>query len=97
MINCTSLFTAQLIDLERAVRTSRAPADATPAVRQGYETRSAIVDALRTHGPMTVAETARRIDRTRACVNVQMQRLAAEKPPRVRRLSDGYNAQWEAA
>lgn len=97
MINCTSMFSAQIANLAQAVQANGAIYATHTAIRQGIETRNQIADALRQHGPMTVAETARKIDRTRACVNLHMLRMAAEKPPRVRRQSDGYNAKWELA
>lgn len=97
MLNCTHMFTALVADLAQAVHASEHLEGTHPAVLQGIETRKRIADALRQHGPMTVAETARKIDRTRACVNLHMLRMATEKPPRVRRQSDGYNAKWELA
>ena len=96
MINCTSMFSAQIANLAQAVHASEPIEGTHPAILQGIETRKRIADALRQHGPMTVAETARKIDRTRACVNLHMLRMADEKPPRVRRQSEAYNAKWEA-
>lgn len=95
MTDFTHMFAHQVKALARAVQTEGNPANAM--VRQGIETRNRIVDALRTHGPMTAANIARTIEMTRAGTHGHLVRMAQERPPRVRRQSDAYNAMWEVA
>ena len=93
MLNCTHLFAHLVTDLQQAVATT---SNSNARARLGDETRARIVETLRGQGPMTAADIGRTIDRNLKGVREHLQRMAGEVPPRVRRISDTYNAPWEA-